>query len=282
MAAGRNRVVPALLVFVGWLLVTGLFDRVWQAAGGQRSPGLPMVSWAPPNYIAAIVFLGAAIVAFRWWDVGLKAPRSLRSLLLLWFPGLYVVVFLGILVFIGLPPAGTVLPILVATALAGISEELACRGVLYQGLRSRLSVWPAILFSTALFGAGHLANGFVLGNFAIAGVQSIAAFMTGISFMAIRIRTGSLYPGMVLHGLWDFSLLTAASALLQHVDLGSSSGAGGPVPIAALLLPVLGVLPNFLYGLFLLRHVARDERAATDHPAAVPYPPAGALPTSMP
>jgi membrane protease YdiL (CAAX protease family) len=260
MAGSRYRLVQALLVFAGWMLITGLFGRLWERVAIPPILKPSGSGLAPPNYLAAIVFLGVAIAVFRWWDVGLSAPRSLRSLLLLWFPGLYVVVFLGLVVFIGLPPVGTMIPILVATALAGISEELACRGVLYQGLRSRLSVWPAILLSTALFGAGHLANGFVLGNFAIAGVQSIAAFMTGISFMAIRVRTGSLYPGMVLHALWDFSLLMVASALVEHADLSEASG--GAVPAAALLLPVLGVLPNFLYGLFLLRHVARDQRAA--------------------
>ena len=280
MAADRNRVVQALLIFAGWMLITGLFGRLWTAAGIPEVLKSSVSGLAPLNYLVAILFLGVMIAAFRWRDVGLNAPHSSRSLLLLWFPGLYVVAFVGLVVFIGLPPAGAVLPILVATALASVSEELACRGMLYQGLRSRLSVWPAILLSTALFGAGHLANGFVLGNFAIAGVQSIAAFMTGISFMAIRVRTGSLYPGMVLHGLWDFSLLMVASALVEHADLSGASG--GAVPAAALLLPVLGVLPNFLYGLFLLRHVARDERAAMVGPAAVPYPPAGAPPTSSP
>lgn len=280
MAGSRNRLVQALLVFAGWMLITGLFGRLWEWAALPQVLKQSASGLAPPNYVAAIVFLAVTIAAFRWHDVGLNAPRSPRSLLLLWFPSIYVVVFLVLLGFVGLPPLGTMLPILIGTALAGVSEELACRGVLYQGLRSRLSVGPAILLSTALFGAGHLLNGFVLGNFAVAGVQSIAAFMTGICFMAIRIRTGSLYPGMVLHGLWDFSLLTVASALVEHADLSEASG--GAIPTAALLLPVLGVLPNFLYGLFLLRHAARDERAATARPAAAPSPPTGAPPTSAP
>lgn len=266
MAGSRYRPVLALLVFAGWMLITGLFGRLWEWAPVPPALKQSVGGLAAPNYIAAIVFLGVVIAAFRWRDVGLNAPRSPRSLLLLWFPGIYVVVFLGLLVVVGLPPLGAVLPVLIGTALAGISEELACRGMLYQGLRSRLPIWPAVLLSTALFGAGHLVNGFVLGNFAVAGVQSIAAFMTGISFMAIRIRTGSLYPGMVLHGLWDFSLLMVASALLEHADLSQASGGG--VPVAALLLPVAGVLPNFLYGLFLLRHVARDGKFDAPVPGA--------------
>jgi membrane protease YdiL (CAAX protease family) len=264
----RHRALSALLVFAGWMLITAIFGALWSQLPVPPVLKQSVSGLAAPNYVAAILFLALAIAAFRWHDVGLNPPASPRSLLLLWFPGIYVVVFLGLIAVVGLPPMRTLLPILVATILAGISEELACRGVLYRGLRSRLSVWPAIVVSTALFGAGHLVNGFVLGNFTVAGVQAVAAFMTGISFMAIRIRTGSLYPGMVLHALWDFSLLTMASALAENTGSGSLTEGVGAIPVAALLVPVAGVLPNFAYGLFLLRHAARDANLA--QAAAVP------------
>ena len=177
---------------------------------------------------------------------------------------------------VGLPGLGATLAILVNAMLAGISEELACRGVLFRGLRSRVSLWPAILASTALFAAGHLVNGFVFGSFMLAGVQAVAAFMTGIAFMAIRIRTGSLYPGMVLHGLWDFSLLAVTSKALDEAL--KTGGLADGMTAGMLLLPLLGVLPNFLYGLFLLRHAARDERAAVMPLAA--SPPAALPPAS--
>jgi membrane protease YdiL (CAAX protease family) len=43
-------------------------------------------------------------------------------------------------------------------ALAELSEEWMFRGVLFQGLRSRLALWPATLLTSALFGAGHVMN----------------------------------------------------------------------------------------------------------------------------
>src|SRR5579862_3811472 len=106
MAGSRYRLIQALLVFAGWMLITGLFNRLWEWAPvppvlKQSAGGL-----AAPNYVAAIVFLGAVIAGFRWRDIGLNAPRSPRSLLVLWFPALYVVAFFVVLGVVGLPPTG--------------------------------------------------------------------------------------------------------------------------------------------------------------------------------
>jgi membrane protease YdiL (CAAX protease family) len=253
MTGNRVRVVQALLVFAGWVLVTGLADRAWTAVFGRPV----LIGDVQSNYLVAVVFVGLAIAGFGWRDIGLNAPRSPRSLLMLWFPALYVFAFFVILGVVGLPPTGLLLSVFLNTALAGISEELACRGVLYQGLRSRLAVWPAALLSSGLFGACHLMNGFFIGNFTVAGAQAIAAFMTGMTFMAIRIRTGSLYPGIILHALWDFGLLSLLFVLMKGLDSPGDMFRG--VTALALLSPLLAVLLNFLYGLFLLRHAARDE-----------------------
>jgi hypothetical protein len=59
---------------------------------------------------------------------------------------------------------------------------------------------------------------------------------------------------MLLHGLWDFSVfLLGLSAAGSGVELPETSGP------AALLAPVVLVLPNFLYGWYLLRRAKRGE-----------------------
>lgn len=261
MAGQRYRPAIAFLVFVGWALVTAFFGPIG-AVSEPQPLNQSIAASLQVNFVAAVIFLLAAVVVFRWNDVGLNMPRPPRSLLILWFPGLYLVLFVVLLAFAGLPPPRVVVVILFNTMFAGVSEELACRGVLYQGLHARLSIWPAMLLSTALFGAIHILNGFVTGDFLTAAVQAIAAFLTGIAFMAIRVRTASLYPGMILHGLWDFLLITAVTALIDRFDISTAEATGGGAHGAVLALPVLFVVPNFLYGLFLLRHAARDERHA--------------------
>jgi membrane protease YdiL (CAAX protease family) len=248
------RAIASLLVFAGWIGVTVFAPYLWRVAAGPRSLEDIVAGAVLPNLALAIAFLVVAVAIFRWWDIGLALPRP-NTLRLLWFPALYVALFLVLALSLGPPPRHVVLVILANTAMVGVSEELACRGVLYTGLRARLPLWPTILLTTLLFGAVHVLNGLATGDYRIAAVQAVAAFMTGIPFMALRLRTGSLYPVMVLHALWDLTLVTTAVSILARSDIE------GPVTIASLgaaLVPILFVLPNFLYGLYLLRHAARD------------------------
>ncbi|MEJ0011405.1 MAG: CPBP family intramembrane glutamic endopeptidase [Bauldia sp.] len=263
------RALLSLAVFVGWALITVFLSRLWAHVGGTQALDAAVSDRLLLNLPVAIAFLVAAIVIFRWRDVGLNAPQP-GSLRLIWFPALYVVFFVGLGLVVGLPPLPVMLVILGNTVMVGISEELACRGILYQGLRSRFSVWPAILVSTLLFGAVHILNGISTGDFLASSIQAVTAFMTGIAFMAIRIRTRSIYPGIILHGLWDFTLVTTAVGLATRLA-SMPDAPGTPTSIGSLgalaLAPFALILPNFIYGLYLLRHVARDEAAAAVMPA---------------
>jgi membrane protease YdiL (CAAX protease family) len=262
MTGGRARTLLALLVFAGWILIT-IFSGVLTHAPQEPQPlNVPISQSVQINLAAAVLFMVVAIVGLRWWDIGLNAPRSLRSLRVLWFPGLYLAGFLGLAMYAGFPPRSVLLVILANTALAGISEELACRGVLYKGLRATLSVWPSILLSSLLFGAVHVLNGLATGDFVASSVQAVAAFMTGIAFMGIRIRTGSLYPAIVVHALWDFLLIAAVTGMMARFGGEAAAAANaGSVPPQLLILPVAVILPNFLYGLYLLRRAGRDAAA---------------------
>lgn len=73
----------------------------------------------------------------------------------------------------------------------------------------------------------------------------MAAFQTGFMLMALRLRTGSLYPVILLHAVWDCLLLLVAC----HTGGGSPNQ---PLPAYAFVAPLF-LLPNFLYALYLLR-----------------------------
>ena len=131
------------------------------------------------------------------------------------------------------------------------------RGVLFQGLRSRLAMWPAILLSSLLFGAVHILNVITTGQLAEAAVQAVAAFMSGIVLLALLIRTGSIWVPITYHALWDFG---------TFVTSATSPTTGAPMDFTqgwAWALPILIVLPNFLYALFLLRKVRNDTLLTT-------------------
>ena len=56
-----------------------------------------------------------------------------------------------------------------------------------------------------------------IGNWRLAAAQAVAAAMSGLLFIAIRLRTGSLIPAMAYHALWDFgTLLLVAQVMAAH------------------------------------------------------------------
>jgi len=82
---------------------------------------------------------------------------------------------------------------------AGICEEIIFRGLLLyilQGLFPNLSIVFILLIAFTLFGIGHLYQG-------IKGVINTA--IVGAIFCCLYLVTNSLFLGMLLHFVMDFS-----------------------------------------------------------------------------
>lgn len=77
-----------------------------------------------------------------------------------------------------------------------IFEELAFRGVIQSGLERVLDEREALVIQAALFSVLHLTP-----------LIFASHFLIGLCFGYVRRRTGSLYPGMVLHGSWNAFVL---------------------------------------------------------------------------
>jgi membrane protease YdiL (CAAX protease family) len=256
-ARDAGRLPISLMIYVGWTLVT-VFGMRW-ASDGTRKPLIESIthgiSW---NLVMAVALLAIVTVAMRWRDLKFVAPKPMGSLRVLWFPALYLLFFALLPAVLGLPPASTLLFVIMNTMLVGLSEEWMFRGVLFQGLRSRLAMWPAILLTSALFGAVHVMNVVTTGQLGEAIVQAVAAFMSGMVLIALLIRTGSIWVPIVYHALWDFGTFVISA---------SSASSGPPIDVAQgwnWTIPMLMVLPNFLFALYLLRGVRNDTRLATD------------------
>ena len=250
MKLQNNLFMASLLVLVIWMIIT-MYGEVLQAGSDISLTELvsQQIIYA---LLLAPLFLLAVIVFFRWENIGINFPKTVRSLLVLWFPVLYIVVMLGVSSIKGFPDAQIVVFILVNSLLVGVSEELMFRGVLFKAAVSRFSMWQAIWLVSIVFGGIHAFNSFITGEISAAFIQAFMATMSGIWFMAIRIRTDSLIPVMIVHGLWDFSIFTLTFG--STVDAADKS-----YTFIKLFAPILFILPLFLYGLFLLRGVANKK-----------------------
>lgn len=101
----------------------------------------------------------------------------------------------------------TVLGIAVGVGVGPVVEELVYRAVLFQGLRQRLGVWPAMGLSALVFGVVHLLAPFYLAILTIFGFWLAWAFH----------RTGSLVVPVVGHATFNAIQLTVGLFLLDGV-----------------------------------------------------------------
>jgi membrane protease YdiL (CAAX protease family) len=92
-----------------------------------------------------------------------------------------------------------------------IIEELVYRGLMLPLLRRYAPLWLAIGGSAGLFGITHLAQG--VGS-------ALNAFVLGVAFSWLVVRTGSLFASMMCHAAVNFSwlfLITPGFGIMERI-----------------------------------------------------------------
>ena len=122
-----------------------------------------------------------------------------------------------------IPTGGTSLGYTIAISVLAVvvapwTEETMIRGFLFSGLNGRFGFWPAAFVSGFVWSGLHLVWGVL-----------IIFTAEGMLLAWLRARTGSVLPGVGLHGTWN----TLAAA---------TSGAGWvPLPVLGLLIATVVV-----------------------------------------
>lgn len=243
--------LKSLLVFAVWLCLTVGIAALMAKSGRALTLEDTIGSRIGPSWGLALAFLIGVTLFLNRPAVGLREPVSARSLLLLWVPVVYLAVMLFFASASTPLPLRTAVIVIANTIMVGMSEELMFRGILFEGLLTRLRIWPAALLSSVAFGVVHVLNGLATGQWIDASIQALSAFMLGIGFMAIRIRTGSLYPMMIVHAIWDVLLIWQVMA--PGEDAQAREPLGGYD-----ITPIWTALPMLVFGLFLMRRLQRD------------------------
>jgi membrane protease YdiL (CAAX protease family) len=177
---------------------------------------------------------GLVLLLFRWraWTaIGFTRPRQWRDLRVMWLPLLLAAwPFIG-----GLQVSWAALALAVLAELPNsFLEEGLFRGVVVRAMAGR-SVKGTILLSGAGFAVLHLVL-LVFGE----PVQNVLplvviTFLFGMSYAALRIRTGTIWPALLVHGTWNVANGTGGVATV----LGDG-GATIVLLIAAVVAPAYG------------------------------------------
>jgi membrane protease YdiL (CAAX protease family) len=180
------------------LTVTLIFGFIYWRKGKLLSIGLkrPKISDIPHALTGLLVYyptyIVAALIAGSLLGVNLNQTQSIG------FTGTYndwqlFIVFISLVV---LPP---------------IAEEIMFRGFLFSGLKKKLPVIWAALFTSLLFAVPHLLESSGGGLLWIAGIDT---FILSMVLCWLRQTTGRLYAGMGLHALKNF--IAFATLYLLH------------------------------------------------------------------
>jgi CAAX protease family protein len=219
---GRLTAVPRSRL-IGWAILVGALALISYAAnlaGGGNPPDDLLYRWSTVagGIIQYAIILAIVLALCRGLapaTLGLRRPASWRraagllvvAIVSIWIIGAVLNVFLKAGEEQGLVPhdweSDRAVPFaanfVVVAVVAPIVEELTYRGLGFAAVRDAFGVGAAILVTAVAFG---LAHGLVVALPVLTIFGGILAWL--------RFRTDSLYPSMILHGLFNGVALIAA------------------------------------------------------------------------
>ena len=210
--AGRSLSLPgwALVIVVYLAIIQGLGLLLAVDTGDDPYPTTEAVVRGGLIPIAASLLYAAGVASWLgWWPAIVRSDKPVQRWV--WFlPVSMIVAALLAVDYANLADqtAGLVVATLAMTLCVGVTEELMFRGLGIEVLRRHgLTEGRVALFSSLIFGAVHLSNAIGAGPHAI--LQAAAVATTGYFFYLMLRVSGVLLLPMLVHALWDFSLLSS-------------------------------------------------------------------------
>ena len=244
-----------LAVVASLLVLTALSRLSFPRAPVKNIKRLPEEAFEPPSGLDRVIsdlknpdvlfwvlaILLASILLVRtglWREAGFNRPIT-KNLKLLWFP-----IFVGVLALSGgafMSGLDALTSTFLVVLVAVFAEELVFRGLLWRAFTPRGPV-EAMILTSLLAGALALGRAATDGPWPEAVRITVLAACGGFTYAALRWRTASLLPVIVVHAAFAFAL--------DISTLGS---------VSYRVTMILSTLGFVFYGLFLLRN--RQARA---------------------
>lgn len=194
-----------------------------------------------------LTLLAAALLGrLGWWrTAGFTRPARSRDL---WsFLPLLLPVALSVAAGVEFRGLALTLGLLGSALLIGFTEEAIFRGLMLTALRAR-GMWTAVIITSALFGGSHALNLLSGKSGAEILIQVGYALAVGFAFAAVALRTGLIWPLVLVHALIDFSSFLGREGAAPAWDAAAGIGL---------------TLAFGFYGLFLMRRPRRPGLTVT-------------------
>jgi membrane protease YdiL (CAAX protease family) len=233
-----------ILVFIAAQITAGILVSLYPVLRGWSHE--QAVTWlqdaliAQLSYLVLSVFLTIGGVAafvksygklgFR--SIGLKKPKWIDPLYsVAAFPVYTLILFVTVSLAKSLIPAldinqaqdlglngrynafQLVLIFICLAGLAPVAEEILFRGFIYSSLKKALPLWGAVVITSSLFAAGHLAEGGSSGPLYIGAIDT---FILSLVLIYLREKTGRLWAGIGLHSLKNIIAFISVFVVQVH------------------------------------------------------------------
>lgn len=174
--------------------------------------------------VALTAIAAALLTSMGWWGTtGLRRAGRVQDLPYYAVP--LVPMFLNLIPGLAVSGPGQLLQVLGLTLMVGFSEEAFFRGLMLRALLPR-GAWRAVLVTAALFGLTHALNTLAGKSGPDVAAQVLYAMAIGFGYAAVALRTGALWPLVVIHFLADFAglLQRPGFALSPTLEMGMVLG----------------------------------------------------------
>ena len=88
---------------------------------------------------------------------------------------------------------------LVSVCIQSTSEELWCRGFMYERINIHYPLWVSVVVNGVFFGLLHC------GNPGVSVMAIVGIVVCGLSYSLVRWYTGSIWCAMGIHTMWNFT-----------------------------------------------------------------------------
>jgi membrane protease YdiL (CAAX protease family) len=198
----RHPYLGTLIFFITFLLCI-LFVRILLLPV-YRGMHLPFLQSTLIGEILMALIAVMLISSLGWWsETGFTYGLTSQGLVVCLVPTLLIILpRLGLPMLVkGVPVSVTVTAVILAL-LVGFVEEGFFRGLILRTLLPK-GILLSTMLSSVLFACMHLTN--LLHGFPWPYVvgQMLDAFGIGVLFAALRLRTGSIWPTLLLHAVYD-------------------------------------------------------------------------------
>lgn len=224
-------------VFGGIPILLSLFGRVRAATGlGIRRPGIGSL-------------IGAAVLGVSLWPIAHETYLLAERVGITTLSGKQFAAATALLEELHALPLA--LLIITLGIVPAIFEELCFRGFLFGALRTRLSGTATVVASALLFGVFHeiLAPG-----------RLLPSTFLGLILGWVRLRSASIWPGIVLHALNNSFLLSLSSYRDELLAAGWGTEEQQHLPVIWYALSFVGII----LGSGILFATTRPKNAPTD------------------